>query len=304
MKVEITGGECYNEGTMMAFCGSVIMGVVISSDSACDLFPDLYQQYHIEIIPLYIGIEGDSYRDVFEIGPDEVFKNYEQTRRLPKTSAPPPNDFFALFKKYAENGDDVVHIAMNSKFSSSYQNACIAAEEFDNVYVVDTFTLSSAEGLLVLRAAEMRDRGMSAKEIYNQIEIDKTKIQTNVLLDTLEFAYRGGRASMLQMFGANLLKLRPCLLLDTHGVLSVRKKFRGNYEQVCKEYIRFVLNQPDIDGERAFLSTTGMDQELFNSLEKMVRDSGKFREVLTTRAGCSMTVHTGPNTLVLFYKEK
>lgn len=280
------------------------MGVIISSDSACDLFPDLYKQYDIDIVPLYIGIEENSYRDVFEIGPDDVFKNYEQTRHLPKTSAPPPADFFAMFKKHADRGDDVVHIAMNSKFSSSYQNACIAAQEFSNVYVVDTFTLSSAEGLLVLRAAEMRDAGKSAKEIYDRIEIDKTKIQTNVLLDTLEFAYRGGRASMLQMFGANLLKLRPCLLLDTHGVLSVRKKFRGNYEQVCKEYIRFVLEQPNIDSERAFLSTTGMDQELFNSLKKMVQDSGVFKEVLTSRAGCSMTVHTGPNTLVLFYKEK
>lgn len=280
------------------------MGVIISSDSSCDLFPDLYKQYDIDIVPLYIGIEGNSYRDVFEIGPDEVFKNYELTHQLPKTSAPPLTDFFAMFKKHVDNGDDVVHIAMNSKFSSSYQNACIAAQEFDNVYVVDTFTLSSAEGLLVLRAAEMRDAGKSAKEIYDQIEIDKTKIQTNVLLDTLEFAYRGGRASMLQMFGANLLKLRPCLLLDTHGVLSVRKKFRGNYEQVCKEYIRFVLDQPNIDGTRAFLSTTGMDQELFDSIKKMVQDSGVFKEVLTSRAGCTMTVHTGYNTLVLFYKEK
>lgn len=280
------------------------MGVVITSDSSCDLFPDLYKQYGVEIVPLYITIEGETYRDVFEINPDDLFRNYEKTHRLPKTSAPPPADFFAVFKKQVESGNDVVHIAMNSKFSSSYQNACIAAEEFDNVYVVDTFTLSSAEGLLVLRAAEMRDAGKSAKQIYNQLEIDRTKIQTNVLLDTLEYAYRGGRASMLQMFGANLLKLRPCLLLDTHGVLSVRTKFRGNYPQVCREYIRYVLGLPNIDGRRAFLSTTGMDPALFAELKKMVEDSGVFQEVLTSRAGCTMTVHTGPNTLVLFYKEK
>lgn len=280
------------------------MGVTISSDSACDLFPDLYRQYGIEIVPLYIEIEDKTYRDVFEINPDDVFKNYERTHRLPKTSAPPPADFFALFKKQTENGNDVVHIAMNSKFSSSYQNACIAAEEFDNVYVVDSRTLSSAEGLLVLRAAELRDAGKSAEEIYGQIEIDRTKIRAYVLLDTLEFAYRGGRASMLQMFGANLLKLRPCLLLDTHGVLSVRTKFRGNYAQVCREYIRFVLGQPNIDGRRAFLSTTGMAPALFAEIKKMADDSGVFREVLTSRAGCAMTVHTGPNTLVLFYMEK
>ena len=209
-----------------------------------------------------------------------------------------------MFRKATENGDSVVHLAMNSKFSSSYQNACIAAKEFDHVYVVNTYTLSSAQGLLVLRAADMRDAGLPAGEIYERLEQDKKRVRAYVLLDTLEFAYRGGRATMLQMFGANLLRLRPCLLLDNQGVLSVCKKFRGNFQQVCKEYARFVLSQPNPDGERAFVSTTGMDPELFNEIAGIVRESGRFREVMTSRAGCAMTTHTGPNTLVIFYLEK
>ena len=280
------------------------MAVLISADSACDLFPDLYKQRGVTIVPLSINIGGKSYKDVFEIGPNELFQDYERTRRLPKTAAPPPVDFFEAFRKATENGDSVVHLAMNSKFSSSYQNACIAAQEFDNVYVVNTYTLSSAQGLLVLRAADMRDAGMPADEIYRRLEQDKKRVRTYVLLDTLEFAYRGGRATMLQMFGANLLKLRPCLLLDNQGVLSVCKKFRGNFQQVCREYARFVLSQPNPDGERAFVSTTGMDPELFNEIAGMVRGSGRFREVMTSRAGCAMTTHTGPNTLVIFYLEK
>ena len=280
------------------------MAVLISTDSACDLFPDLYKQRGVTIVPLSINIGDKSYKDVFEIGPDELFQDYKRTKRLPKTSAPPPIDFFEVFRKAAENGDSVVHLAMNSKFSSSYQNACIAAQEFDNVYVVNTYTLSSAQGLLVLRAADMRDAGCSAQEIYDQMEQDKKKVRTYVLLDTLEFAYRGGRATMLQMFGANLLKLRPCLLLNTSGELSVHKKFRGNFRQVCREYARFVLSQPNQDSGRAFVSTTGMDQALFDEIVGMVKDSGQFQEVLTSRAGCAMTTHTGPNTLVVFYMEK
>ncbi len=280
------------------------MAVLISSDSSCDLFPDLYRQRGITIVPLSINIGDKSYKDVFEIGPDQLFQDYQKTKRLPKTSAPPPLDFFEVFRKAAENGDDVVHLAMNSAFSSSYQNACIAAKEFDNVSVVNTCMVSSAQGLLVLRAADMRDAGCSAKEIYKQIERDKEKVRSYVLLDTLEFAYRGGRANMLQMFGANLLKLRPCLFIDRRGVLSVCKKFRGNYRQVCWEYARFVLSQPNPDGERAFVSTTGMDRGLFDEIVEMVRSSGRFREVLTSRAGCTMTTHAGPNTLVIFYMEK
>ncbi|WP_411676060.1 DegV family protein [Caproicibacter sp.] len=280
------------------------MAVLISADSACDLFPDLYKQRGITIVPLSINIGDASYKDVFEIGPDELFKDYERTHRLPKTAAPSPYDFFEVFRKAKENGDTVVHLAMNSTFSSSYQNACIAAEEFDNVYVVNTYTLSSAQGLLVLRAANMRDAGCSAEEIYEQMEKDKQRVRAYVLIDNLEYVYQGGRATRMQLVGANLLKLHPCLLLDNRGILSACKKFRGNFQQVCREYARFVLSQPNPDSERAFVSTTGMDQKLFDEIVGMVKDSGRFREVLTSRAGCSMTAHTGPNTLVIFYMEK
>lgn len=277
------------------------MAAVISSDSACDLFPDLYRERGIEIVPLYISIGDKSYRDVFEIGPDDLFRGYETTRVLPKTSAPPPIDFFELFRRASAEADGVVHLAMNAKFSSSCQNARIAASEFANVHVIDTCTLSSAQGLLALRAADLRDKGKSAAEIARQIERDTDKVRAYVLLDSLEYAYRGGRATMLQMFGANLLKLRPCLLLNTAGDLSVCKKFRGNFAQVCREYARFVLARPDAGGDRAFVTTTGMDAGLFDEIVRMVRDSGRFGEVLTSRAGCAMTTHAGPNALVIFY---
>ena len=280
------------------------MAVVISSDSACDLFPDLYRERGIGLVPLYITIGDQTLKDVFEIQPDRLFDEYEKTHVLPKTSAPPPVDFFEKFREYTRNGDSVVHFAMNSRFSSSYQNACIAAKEFDHVFVVDTLTLSGAEGLLVLRAADRRDAGMPAEEILRAAEEEKAKVRTYVLLDTLEYAYRGGRASMLQTFGANLLKLRPCLLLDSRGSLSVVKKFRGNYAQVCREYARFILSQPNPDPGRAFVATTGMDKTLFDEIAGMVRGSGIFGEVLTSRAGCTMTTHTGPNTLVVFYFQK
>lgn len=280
------------------------MTVTITTDSACDLFPDIYKKYDVEIVPLYITIAGKSYRDVFEIQPDHLFDDYKETHVLPKTSAPPPEDFRKVFEKYTAGGGSVVHLAMNSRFSSSYQNACIAAHDFENVYVINTFTLSSAQGLLVIRAAELRDEGKTAQEIFAYIENAKKNIRTYVLLDTLEYAYRGGRASMLQMFGANLLKLKPCLLLNTRGELSVVKKFRGNFKQVCREYAHFVLSQPNPDERRAFVSTTGMDKALFGEITDMVRGSGRFKEVLTSRAGCAMSTHTGENTLVIFYMEK
>ncbi len=279
------------------------MPVVISADSACDLFPSLYRERGIELVPLYISLGGETRRDMFEISPDELF-SADGKSPLPKTSAPPPIDFFELFRKSTQGGASVVHFAMNSRFSSSYQNACIAAKEFQNVFVVDTHTLSSAEGLLALRAADRRDAGMPAEKIYLAAEEDSRRVRAYVLLDSLDYAYRGGRASMLQMFGANLLRLRPCLLLDTEGRLSVVKKFRGNFAQVCREYARFVLARPDADSGRAFVTTTGMDSRLFHEIVGMVEKSGKFRKVLTSRAGCAMSTHAGPGALVIFYLSK
>lgn len=280
------------------------MAVSITTDSACDLFPTLYLERNIGVVPLYLSLEGKNLRDVFEVTPDDLFESFSRTHKLPTTAAPSPADFFETFQKQVQAGNDVVHLAMNGKFSSSYQNAVLAAAEFSNVYVLDTCTLSSALGLLCLRAADLRDIGAGAQEIYRAMQREKDLIRTHVLLDTLEYAYKGGRATMLQMFGANLLRLRPCLLLDHHGDLSVVKKFRGNYAQAAREYARFVLSQPNMDGERAFVSTTGMDKSLFEEIASVVRESGRFREVLTSRAGCAMSCHTGPNTLVIFYKEK
>ena len=277
------------------------MAVVISADSACDLFPDWYRKRRVALVPLYITAGGRTGRDMFDIGPDDLFPPGSGKAALPKTSAPPPLDFFELFRRCAERGDSVVHFAMNSRFSSSFQNAAIAAQEFRNVFVVDTRTLSSAEGLLALRAADRRDAGASAQEIFDAARRDCERVRAYILLDSLDYARRGGRASLLQAFGANLLKLRPCLLLNTAGSLSVAKKFRGNFAQVCREYARFILSQPGTDPGRAFVTTTGMDRPLFDEIVGMVRASGKFREVFTSRAGCTMTVHAGPGALVIFY---
>lgn len=281
------------------------MAVAITSDSSCDLFPNLYREREIDIVPLYITVEDKTYRDVFEITPDKLFESYRQTKRLAKTSAPTPSDFFMIFRKHVERGEEVVHLSMNSEFSSSYQNAAMAAREFDGkVRVLNTYTLSSALGLMLLDAADLRDAGASAQEIYDAMDREREKIRCYPLLDTLEFAHRGGRASVLQMFGANLLRLRPCLRVDNRGKLSVAKKFRGNYRQVVREYIRFILDMPNMDTRRVFVSCTSMEDSLYQEAQTMVRDTGRFEEVLTSRAGCSMSCHTGPNTFVVFYKEK
>lgn len=275
--------------------------VLISADSGCDLFPTLYKDYKINIVPLYITMEGSCLLDGKETDADAIFESVQRTKKIPKTSAPPPSDFYASFKPYIEQGYEIVHIAMNSVFSCSYQNACIAAEEFKGVYVIDSRTISTAMGLLVLQAAEMRDNGKSAKEIADHITAVRHKPRCEFVLDTLEYAYKGGRCSVLQMFGANLLRLRPCLKVDSSGVLSVYKKFRGSFSQVALQYAQAILDYKDIDYSRVFISHTGISQTILDSVVDVIKAAGKFKDILITRCGCTISCHGGPNTLAVFY---
>jgi DegV family protein with EDD domain len=275
--------------------------VLISSDSCCDLFPDLYKKYNINIIPLYISIEGKSLRDQIEINPEDIYLNVEATKKIPKTAAPTPTDFSNSFKPYLDEGYEIVHLSINSNFSCSYQNACIAAAELKGVYVIDTLTISTAMGLLVIKAAQMRDSGISAAEIAKKLEEIKSKPNTSFLLDNLEYAHKGGRCSTLQMLGANLLRLRPCLHVDQQGIIKVIKTFRGNFAQAIVSYTKYMLEQLDIDYSRVFISHTGMAKELLDKVINMVKAEGKFKEILVTTTGCTIACHGGPNTLAVFY---
>ena len=275
--------------------------VLISADSACDLFPDLFRQFDIHIIPLSIHMEGNSYLDGLEIKPDEIYASVLRCKKIPTTSAPAPGAFYMAWKPYLQQGYEIVHLSMNSKFSCSYQNARIASQELPGVSVVDTKSISTAMGLLILQAAQMRDNGASAQEIVQEIRKMRNRLRTEFLLDTLEYAHKGGRCSVLQMFGANLLKLHPCLRIDQRGELSVSKKIRGSFSSAAMEYTRYMLDCPEIDRKCAFVSHTGVSRPLLERVVEEVKTSGEFEEVLVTRSGCTISCHGGPNTLAIFY---
>ncbi len=275
--------------------------ILISADSACDLFPDLYTQFNIHIIPLSINMEGKSYLDGIEIKPDDIYASVLRCKRIPATSAPAPGTFYMAWKPYIQQGYEIVHLSMNSRFSCSYQNAKIAAQELLGVSVIDTKSISTAMGLLILQAVRMRDEGASAQEITQCVRKMRKRLRTEFLLDTLEYAHKGGRCSVLQMFGANLLRLHPCLKLNERGELSVSKKFRGSFSLAAMEYTRYMLDFPHIDGKRVFVSHTGISAPVLDRVTEQVKASGMFQEVLVTRSGCAISCHGGPNTLAVFY---
>ncbi len=280
--------------------------VIITADSTCDLSSELVLKNEVKIIPLYINLAEKSLADNgVEIVPDDIYKFVDETGNLPTTSACPLGNYADIFKELTDQGYDVVHLNISSKFSCTHQNANLAAEDFDNVYVVDSGNLSTGSGLLVLEAAEMAKSGMPAGEIAEKIKALVPKADASFVIDDLTYLHKGGRCSSVAKFGANMLKLKPSIQVKD-GAMGVSKKYRGNYSICVEQYIKDKLADVDsIDTKRVFITHTKCDDEIVKLAVDTVNSLVKFDEVLETTAGCTVTTHCGPNTLgVLFFRKE
>ena len=278
--------------------------IIISSDSTCDLSPEIKERYGVKILPLGVTLGTNVYRDGFDIIPDDIYAHYDKTGELPKTTAANVGECADFFAELTKGGDAVIHFTISSQMSSTYNNACIAASDFENVYVVDTQNLSTGGGLLVVAAAEMAKGGMEPTAIVEQLERLIPCVDASFVIDNLEYLYKGGRCSALAMMGANLLKLKPCIEVK-NGVMGVGKKYRGTFSKVVDEYVEERLhNVDDIDTSRVFVTHAGCHPELMEDIVKKVKDKGVFKEVFFTRAGCTVSSHCGANTMgVLFIRK-
>lgn len=278
--------------------------IVITSDSTTDLSPQLKERYNILTLPLNITLGDKIFRDGIEVTPDEIYEHHRKTGELPKTTAANVGECIEFFKKLCDAGKTVIHFTLSSEMSSTYNNTCLAAAEFDNVYVIDTKNLSSGGGLLVVSAAEMALSGMETEKIVEETEKIVEKVDASFVIDSLEYLYKGGRCSALSMLGANLLKLKPCIEVK-NGVMGVGKKYRGKFGDVLMQYASDRLaNSDDIDLDRVFVTHAGCDETIVNDVADLVKQKLPFKEVFVNRAGCTISSHCGANTLgVLFIRK-
>lgn len=279
--------------------------IIISSDSTCDLSKELVDRYQIRIQPMGISLGDQIYRDGVDITPDMIYAHHEKTGQLPKTSAINVAENMEYFEELTKDGSAVIHFTISSSMSSTYNNACVAAQEFENVYVVDAKNLSTGSGLLVLAAAEMAREGLEAQQIVEKLNDLADRVDASFVVDNLEYLVKGGRCSALAAFGANLLQLKPCISVK-NGAMGVGKKYRGKFEKVLLTYVADRLaDAEDICLDRVFVTHAGCDPKVVESVAEAVKNTLPFREILVTRAGCTVSSHCGANTLgVLFIRKK
>ena len=278
------------------------MSIKITATSTCDLPPQLLERYQIDMVPLYVSFGGGTYRDGVDAAPEDIFRHVEGGGQLPTTSAVNIADYQALFAGLSPKYDSVLHITIGSEFSCCYQNALVAAEDFDNVYVVDSRNLTVGQGILALKAAEAAERGDSIQDILHMLDGLIDRVDTTFVVDKLDYLAKGGRCSSVVALGANLLRLKPCIVLSD-GRMAVGKKYRGTFEKVLADYVQDQLAGKNVDLDRIFVVHTRCDPAIPEEVCAMVHQSG-FREVTTAVAGCTISCHCGPNTLGIIFLRK
>ena len=281
------------------------MNVKITSDSTCDLSADILRRYDIGITPLSVLLGDQSYKDGVDMNTDDIYAYVARTGCLPKTSAVNVEDYIEAFRAIVSEGREVVHFNISADFSSSYQNACIAAQEVGHVRVVDSRNLSTGQGLVVLKAAELAAAGASAAEIEQTCNAMTDRVEASFIIDSLDYLYKGGRCSALSALGANLLKLKPCIVVKD-GKMHPEKKYRGFFEKVLLHYVEDRLkDRQDIDPARIFITHTRCDSECVEAVRAAIlKYIPDFEEIIETTAGSTVTTHSGPNTLGILFVRK
>lgn len=275
------------------------MKIAISAESAIDMPKELLEQYDIHTVPFTI-ILGDEQKLDGDITPPEIFDFVEKTKQLPKTSAVNEQQFSAHFENLLKNYDAVIHFSISSELSSACQNAKKASEQFSNVRVIDTRSLSTGIAVIALYAQKLNKKGLTLDEICTKVEQKVPHIQISFVLKKLNYLYKGGRCSSLALLGANMLRLRPQIIAKD-GKLTSHHKYRGTMENVVTNYCKDTLaeyNTPDKDV--AFVTYTVASDEMVENAVSALKNAG-FKTILKTNAGGTVSSHCGEYTLGIIY---
>lgn len=278
--------------------------VKVFSDSTCDLSPDLIEKHQIGIVPLYVLFNDDSFLDGIDITTQDLYNKVEQTGSLPKTAAPSPGDFITAFKPYIDAGEDIIYIGLSSEFSATLNNARLATMEFPQgrIQVVDSRNLSTGVGLLVMKAVDYAEEGLNINEIADKVTQLIPMVETEFIIDTLEYLHKGGRCSGVTRFVGAMLKIRPSIKV-VDGKMVPAQKFRGTRKKALKGLLDTALqHKGNIDLDRIFV-THSISEDSPYLKEELLQATGA-KEVIITQAGCVISSHCGPNTIgILFIKQ-
>ena len=276
------------------------MKIALSTESTLDLSKELIKKYDINVIPFSVLLGEDEYKDGEITGPD-IFDYVEKNKILPRTCAINEYQYRDWFRSFLDNGyDAVIHICLSAGISSACDNAIKASHKFDNVYVIDSASLSTGIALEVIYARKLIDKGLTPQEIVDKVQARVPYVQASFVIQTLDYLYKGGRCSGLARLGAAILRIKPQIIVS-EGKMAPAKKYFGRKSQVVEAYCKDTLEQfanPDLS--IAFVTHTHATPEMVAVAIEALKNRG-FKTNYETKAGATITSHCGPQTLGILF---
>lgn len=276
--------------------------ILISTDTTADLSREMLKQRGIKVTPLHVLLGEKEYLDGVNIIPEQIFEFVKNSKKLPKTSAVSMGEYLEFFENNLREYDEIIHFCISSEASASYTNALLANEEVNNrVHLIDSRHLSAGQGLLVMKACDLKDEGKSADEIEEEIKRLIPLTQTSFVVDTMEYLHKGGRCSSLARFATMLLSIHPSIQCLS-GKLGTKKMYRGKLLKCIEKYIDDLAEEyQTYDDTRVFITHSSCTDDIVDAAYKMVKEKFHFKKIEVTVAGSVVTSHCGRGTLgVLF----
>lgn len=283
--------------------------VKLIADSSCDIGPELAKRYNVDFVHIHVRLNGQEYLDGVNITHKEIYQNYEDNHTLPSTAAMNVDEYEAVFRPYIEQGYDIVHVSLGSGLSSTCNNARLAGESFGEgrVYVIDSKSLSTGSGHIVCECGERINKGMSAKQVFEEVTPITDRVSASFILDDLEYLHAGGRCSGLAQFGASLMNLKPCIMVqpELYGSMTVGKKYMGSYKRSALKYVdNMIMGRTDIELDRCFITHSGSDPEVLEAMRARALELQPFKEIFITQASATICSHCGPNTTGILFIQR
>jgi DegV family protein with EDD domain len=270
-----------------------------------DLPKDELEAMGIDTVSCYVNMDGKSYSDLDDVFPDDVFRYMDETGRVAQTAAKSPALYADFYRPFVESGHTVIHFTCSSGISAISANTKTAAEEFNGkVIAFDTLHLSNGIALLVKYALELMAGGETdAHRIVELCKAQIPKIQGSFLLETLDCLYKGGRCSGLVYYAANTFKIKPVIHMNEKGQMVVREKFRGSQGKVLEQYIKNTFAKyPNPDLRQLYIVYTTYNKEMEDRIRGLVAKYYTFNNIQFNAAGCNCSIHSGRNTIAMFYR--
>lgn len=276
----------------------------IVTDSVSDIPKEYVEKYNIEVMPLKIRIDEDEYEDGVQITTEKMFEKIQGQDLFPSTSQITPFEFASKFDELTRNGDEVLAVVMSSDMSGTYNSALAAKLELEDrkIEVVDSQSITLGFGMLVIEAARLAMENRGLEEIKSSIEEMKHKMDSTIVFDTLEYAYKGGRISKAQYMLANFFNLKILITME-NGEMVVRNKVRGRKKAIKAIIENLESTNQNLDGKTIGINHAN-DEKYLEELKRAILQKYQPKEIIVSKVGCAVAAYSGLSAVALHFERE